>query len=118
MGRYPAMKFLKHILVVIALVMVAMPCCHAADHHNHEHESTAASELCASHTCACHSCDQTPCSDEIEMPQERTASSQVTTAPFSSIQLFVFTETKPVVQQAPLTVTASLASLQTVQLLI
>jgi hypothetical protein len=112
------MTWLKHILVVIALMVSAMPCCHAADHDTHGHDADAAAEICATHACACHSCDEIPCSDQLEVPQEMITASASVGIPARSIQLIVFSETKPVIRQVPLSVTGILASIQTVQLLI
>ncbi|VGO21537.1 hypothetical protein [Pontiella sulfatireligans] len=112
------MKLLKHILVVVALLFAAMPCVHARGHAEHAHDAATGAELCASHTCSCHSCDAAPCADAPEMPLQLTVASASASMPSSPIQLFIFTELKPVVRQIPPSVSGFLASLQTVQLLI
>lgn len=112
------MKLLKHILIVVALMVAATPCCHAADHVQHDHGGDVAAEICASHACACHSCAETSCTEELEMPQDLAASTTPAVAPSSVVQLHIFTEPKPVSRRIPQLVAGILASIQTVQLLI
>ena len=112
------MKLLKHILVVVALMVAAIPCCHAAAHDVHGHEHDAESQICAVHHCTCHSCDEIPCSDEFEIPKELTVAAASVAIPPSSFLLFVFTDTKPAARQDPPSISGILAAIQTVQLLI
>lgn len=110
------MKLLKHMLVVVALLVAAMPCCHADGHELHGHAAEAG--FCASHACSCHSCDETPCGDKPDMPQELTVVSASVAIPSASVRLFTFIESRPAIRQAPPAVNGVLATLQTVQLLI
>ncbi|MEE9369331.1 MAG: hypothetical protein V3V05_10800 [Pontiella sp.] len=112
------MKFLKNILVVMALLIVAFPCCHAVGHDEHAHEAGRQAEICATHACACHTCGDVQCDDEREIPQELTVSSTPVAIPAFSVALFIFNETKPRLRQHPISVYGTLASLQTIQLLI
>jgi hypothetical protein len=112
------MTLFKHILVVVALLAAAMPCCHAVGHALPACDVGAEAGIAASHTCACHSCDEAVCHDDVDMPQELTTSSAAFEVPVTSLQLFIISETKPLKRLAPPTVSGILASLQTVQLLI
>ena len=111
------MKFLKHILVVAALMLMVMPCTHAQDHDVHAHGEGSAPEICATHACSCHSCDTESCIEMLEV-QDLSVSLTSVEAPSSSILLMVFSETKPLTKRVPSSVPGILASLQTVQLLI
>ena len=112
------MNGLKHILIAVAVLIAAMPCCHAHEVDLHDHGDAAADEICAAHACSCHACDEIPCAEDLEMPQELTIASVVVAVPPPSILLFVFPEQQPAVRQAPPLVDGVLASLETVQLLI
>jgi hypothetical protein len=112
------MNGLKHILIMVALLIAAMPCCHAHEFELHDHGDTADAEICATHACSCHACDEIPCAEDLEMPQELTIASVAVATPPLSILLIVFSEQKPAVRQAPPPVAGVLASIQTVQLLI
>lgn len=112
------MSVLKHILIMIALTVAAMPCCHADGHDLHAHDAETGADICASHTCACHSCDETACSEELDIPQVLTASAASAAIPSYRVRLFIFTERKPVARQIPPPAGGVLATLQTVQLLI
>lgn len=112
------MNRLKHILIMVALLIAAMPCCHAHELERHDHDGTADAEICAAEACSCHACDEIPCAEDLEMPQELSIASVAVAAPPPSILLIVFSEQKPVVRQAPPAVAGVLASIQTVQLLI
>ena len=112
------MKFLKHILVVLALLVVAFPCCHAVGHDKHAHEADVPAEICATHACACHTCGDIPCDDELDIPQELTVASTSVIIPAFSVTLFIFAEIKPVIRQLPPSVNSTLAAIQTIQLLI
>ena len=109
---------MKHILVVIGLMVAALPCSHAFAHDAHAHAPETSSEAYTPQACHCHSCEDVPCNDDLDMPQELTVSSVVLAAPVASIQLFIFSETKPAVRQIPPSVTVFLTSIQTIQLLI
>lgn len=104
-------------LVVIALLVAAMPCCHAADHDLHEHDADTA-EICAAHECACHACDEARCAAGLEMHQQPSVVSITVATPPSPFYIFVFKETRPVIRQASSPASGTLACLQTVQLLI
>jgi hypothetical protein len=112
------MKGFKHILIMGALLIAAMPCFHAHELEWHDHDGTAEAELCAAHACSCHACDEIPCAEDLEMPQERTIVSVAVATPPPSILLIVFSEQRHSVRQASPSVAGVLASLQTVQLLI
>jgi hypothetical protein len=108
---------LKQILA-IALLVAALPCCHALAHELHASEPVAAAELHAGHSCSCHSCEPASCGDETAMPQNRSAAPPAIALPSSFVQPFVLVEAKPARKRAPLLVVGVLASLQTVRLLI
>ena len=112
------MKRLKHILVVIALLMVAIPCSHAESHAEHAHDTERQAEICATHACACHTCGDIPCADELEMPQQIPVVSTSAAIPTISVMLFTVTEIKSEPRQLLVSAQGTLASLQTVQLLI
>ena len=112
------MKGLKHILVMAALLIAAVPCFHAHEFERHDHGSDAGSEICAAPACACHACDEIPCAEDLEMPQERTLASISVAAPPPSILLIIFSEQKHAVRQVPPEVAGVRASLQTVHVLI
>lgn len=112
------MNGFKHVVVIVALMVAAMPCCHADDHDLHVHDAGAKAEICASHTCSCHSCDETTCSDKLEMTPGLTTPSATVAAPLSVIELYILPEDKPVLKKATLPPPGVLATLQTVQLLI
>lgn len=112
------MNGFKHILIMGALLIAAIPCFHAHELERHDHGGTAEAEICAASACSCHACDEIPCTEDLEMPQELTIASAVVAVPPPSILLFVFSEQQPAVRQAPLLVAGVLASLENVQLLI
>jgi hypothetical protein len=112
------MSRVKHILLVVGLVVMAMPCCHATDLDAHEHDEGVAANICATHSCVCHSCDQTDCSDDLDaQPELRTLSSAlvVTVEP---VCLFTPPDPGTPVPQRPARVRSQLLSLMTIQLLI
>jgi len=111
------MKPLKHILV-IALLVAMLPCSHAAMYHEHEHD--VAMELCAiaEEPCECRSCEHQPCADKIEIQFDRAPDSNTIEQPFSPDVLFTLPESKPALRQTLPPVSGTLATLQTVQLLI
>ena len=112
------MNGLKHILVVVALLVVAMPHTHAMDHEPASDRSGAPASIAANHDCACHGCDDhAVCADELEMPQHLTAAS-ATVPPALSIRLFVLSESKPVIRPAPAAAPGPLSELKTIRLLI
>jgi hypothetical protein len=112
------MKFLKHILVMVALLATMLPCSHAAEHHDHDHGATV--ELCAFATdpCECHSCDHKACSDDVEIQIDRTSVSKTSVIYTAPAILLPILETKPVLKKTILPVSGILAVIQTVQLLI
>ncbi|VGO17624.1 hypothetical protein PDESU_06225 [Pontiella desulfatans] len=113
------MNGLKHILVVIALLMAAMPCCHGHSHGMMAEAAGSESVITANHSCSCHSCEEAPCTDDLEMPQDLTLATALAATPASTtITLFTLYEIKPVVRQAPPSVRGVLATIQTVRLLI
>lgn len=112
------MALLKHILVVVALLAAAMPCCHAIGHAAPARDVGTEASIDVSHACACHSCDEMVCYDNIDMPQELTASFDAFDVPVTFQQLFIISETKPLKRLVPPSVSGVLASIQTVQLLI
>ena len=109
---------LKRIIVVIALLAVISPCCHAAAHHGHDHD--AAVDLCAldAMPCECHSCDQQPCSDNIEIQTGQVPVSKTIEHPSIPDVNFIFPEPKLDSGEPILPVSGVLVSLQTIQLLI
>ena len=111
------MKFLKHILVVVALLATLLPCGHAAMHHDHHHDEVGMCEI-ATEPCCCHSCEHTPCADTVEIQLDRTPGATTIEQPLTLMLLFVLPETKPALKQVPPPVPGVLATLQTVQLLI
>lgn len=112
------MKWLKHILIMIALLAGAMPHVHAEDHHDHVHEADAQEQLCSSHVCACHSCDESPCMEELEVERHQVSISVAVDRPSSDIILFVFNESKPVLRRVTYPLHSALSALKTVHLLI
>lgn len=112
------MKWLKHILLMVTLLIAAMPHFHAHELIGHTHDASARADLSASHTCECHACDEAPCADGFEMPQESVSGSITVPEAPVSLQQVVFTKPGPVVYRAPLTVSGTLARIQTIQLLI
>ncbi|WP_372845963.1 hypothetical protein [Pontiella sp.] len=112
------MNWLRHVLVTVALLVAALPCCHAHEHELRAPDTHAPTELTAAHHCCCHSCDATLCVDELEMPQELTLPAATVASPPPAITLMVFIESKPAIPPLPPRRCDDLASLQTVQLLI
>jgi hypothetical protein len=112
------MNWLKHILVMVALLVAAMPCSHAHEHGLHAPDANAPTEISTVHHCCCHSCAETPCMDELDMPQDLTSPAIVGATPPPAITLMVFSDLKPADPQVPPMVCDALASLRTVQLLI
>ena len=112
------MNFLKHILVVVALLATMLPCCLAAERHNHNHESTM--ELCAFATspCECHSCDHESCADDLEIHFNLASGTQAIEQPSNPEVLFTLPEPLPAKSKKNPPVSGFLASIQTVQLLI
>jgi hypothetical protein len=113
------MKVLKNILLVIALLLVAMPCTHAFGHLHAAADSGSADQISAVHTCACHSCDEkTICTEPLETPQELTISATPSVFQTTARPLFILNQSRPAFRQAPLPVPGMLVGLMTVQLLI
>ncbi|MDF7798647.1 hypothetical protein P4C99_04185 [Pontiellaceae bacterium B1224] len=113
------MKILKNILLVIALLLVAMPCTHAADHHHGSPYSDQTDQFSAVHTCECHTCDaDTVCTEPLEAEQELTLSSAVALQPPRVSPLFVLNQYRPAFRQVAPPVAGTLARLTTIQLLI
>ena len=112
------MKGFKHILIMGALLIAAMPCFHAHELERHDHGGTADADICAAHACSCHACDEIPCAEDLEMPQELTIVSVAVATPPSSILFIAFSAQKHSVRHASPSVAGVLASIQTVQLLI
>ena len=112
------MRLLNHILVMVALLAVMLPCGHGAEHHDHGHDS--APELCAvaAEPCECHSCNHQSCPDSVEIQLDRTPDSNTIKPPSIPALLFVLPETKSILKQTLPPVSGTLAALQTVQLLI
>jgi len=108
----------RHIFITVALLVAAMPCCHAHSVEAHVHEGSDSSEICATHICDCHSCEEVPCTDDFEMPQESTTGSIAVPQAPVAVRLIVFTAFNPVVRQVPPTVPGTLARIRTIQLLI
>lgn len=113
------MKVLKNILVVIALLFVAMPCTHAAEHHHASPFSNLPDQISALHTCECHSCDSdTVCTEPLEVEQNVSLSSADAPAPALMLQLFVLNQKQPAFKPAVPPVPSPHIGLKTIQLLI
>ena len=112
------MKGFKHILIMGALLIAAMPCFHAHELERHDHGGTAEAEICAANACSCHACDEIPCAEDLEMPQELTIASVAVATPPPSILFIALSAQKQSVRHASPSVVGVLASIQTVQLLI
>lgn len=110
------MKKAKHILMMAALLMQAIPCVYALD--GHIAHDPAEAGINATHSCACHSCAGDVCCDDIDVPQELSAPSVAIHAPTFSVVLFVFSETKLSPQSIPSDPVGILSFIRTVQLLI
>lgn len=109
------MNWLKHILVVVALLVAALPCAHAGDHAEHLYDAGSAE---VTHSCACHPCNVETCTDQLEVEQNTVPVSVVAATPTAIHILFVITETKHAVRQTHASVISTLTALKTVQLLI
>ena len=113
------MKVLKNILLVIALLFVALPCTHAAEHHHAAPFSEQSDQISAVHTCECHSCDSdTVCTEPLEVEQNLTLSSADAPAPATMLQLFVLNQNRPAFKPAIPPVPGPHIGLKTIQLLI
>ncbi len=112
------MNWLKHILVVIALLLGALPCAHAEEHAAHSHEAASGAQFCSSPICGCHICDEAACSEELGVDSISVSVSVAVDSPPADIILFVFTETRPVIQRPVSPVCSALSALKTVHLLI
>ncbi len=113
------MKLLKHILVVVALLAMVLPCVHAAAHlSHHHHEDIELCEIVAEPCCACHSREQQPCADTVEIQLDRTPDVAAIDPPSIAALLYILPEDKPALKKAILPPPGVLATLQTVQLLI
>jgi len=112
------MKLMKHILVVVSLLAMVLPCVHAAAHDSHHHEEGLALCEIAVAPCACHSCEQQPCTDKVEIQLDRTPVTTTIGQPSIPALLFVLPDTKPVLRKTSPSVSGVLATLRTVQLLI
>ena len=110
------MKFLKHILLVIALLATMVPCGHAIGHHDHDHGNERYGISAA--PCECHSCEHTPCADDADIQADRTSGVNTIVPPSVPVLLFVLPETKPALKKFPPPVPGVLATLKTVRLLI
>lgn len=113
------MKLLKHILVVIALLAMVLPCVHAAAHlSHHHHEGVELCEIAAEPCCACHSREQQPCTDNVEIQLDRTPDVAAIDHPAIPALLYILPEDKPALKKANHPPSGVLATLKTVQLLI
>lgn len=112
------MKRLKHILMGIALLAALLPCVHALEPHDHGHN--AAAEQCAldGSPCECHACDHKPCAADKKIQFHRAPDSTPIERPPLAALLFILPQTQPALKKAPPLVSGTLASLQTIQLLI
>lgn len=113
------MKLLKHILVVVALLAMVLPCVHAAAHFSHHHhEDVELCEIATGPCCACHSREQHPCTDNVEIELNRAPNVATIEQASSPTLLYILPKETPVLKKAILPVPGVLASLKTVQLLI
>jgi hypothetical protein len=113
------MKVLKNILLVIALLLVAMPCTHAAEHHHASPFSDTPDQISAVHSCECHSCDDhTVCTEPLEVEQNLKLSTAVAPAPAPMIQLFVLNQKRVAFKPSAPPVPGPYIGLKTIQLLI
>ncbi|WP_372797729.1 hypothetical protein [Pontiella sp.] len=112
------MNWVKHILVVLALLFSALPCVHAEDHAGHLHDNDASQQLCTAHDCGCHTCDEASCPEELDVETHTVSISVAVNIPPGDIVLFVYTESKPVLRRAASPVYSALSALKTVHLLI
>jgi len=115
------MKFLKHILVMVALLAPTLPCTHADAYYDHGHDHDAATELCAlpAAQCVCHSCDHSPVTEDVQVPQNNSGSSEIVIPPAPArTLLFVLPEIKAVSRNSLPSPAGDLAVIQTIQLLI
>ena len=113
-----AMKNLKPILVVVALLATMLPCGHAAVHHDHHHDADMGLCEVAVDPCSCHSCGDRPCVGKVEIQTDRTSDTTPIEQPPISFVLFILPETNSALRQARPPSFGMLAALQTVQLLI
>jgi hypothetical protein len=112
------MKLLKHILVAVALLVMALPCVHAAHYGHHHDEGVELCEIAAEPCCACHSREQQPCTDNVEIQLDRTPDAATIEQASSPTLLYILPEAKPALKKAILPPPGVLATLKTVQLLI
>ena len=113
------MKLLKHILIVVALLAMVMPCVHASAHYSHQHhEDVELCEIATGPCCACHSREQQPCTDNVEIQLDRTPDATTIDHPSVPTLLYILPKENPVLKKSFLPVPGVLATLQTVQLLI
>ena len=112
------MKLLKHILVVVALLVIVLPCVHAAHYGHHHDEGVELCEIAAEPCCACHSHEQPPCTDNVEIRLDRTPDATTIEQPSAPPLLYLLPKDKPALKKAVLPPPGILAALQTVQLLI
>ncbi len=103
---------------MVALLAASMPCSHAVAHEEHRHNGEEPAGLCDNHACDCHSCDAAVCITKRAVPMERSSAPVSIIPTVSSFQIFILSEQKPLVRQAPRGSSVTLASIQTVQLLI
>jgi hypothetical protein len=112
------MSRIKNILLVVGLMVMAVPCCHATDLDAHEHDEGVAANICAAHSCECHSCDQTDCSDDLDAQQELRTISSTLVVTLVPVRFFTPPDSGISVPQRPARVRSQLLSLMTIQLLI
>jgi hypothetical protein len=111
-----SMNWLKHIFLMMALLMVAMPCTHA-DAHNHV--ESRIDQFSAVHPCACHSCDEnTVCAEPLEVAQQCSVCPAVAVNPCAAHILFVLNHYGLVFPRLPPPTIDVLTGLKTVHLLI
>lgn len=113
------MKGFRHILLMVAMLVLAMPCAHGFHHDHHESNDASSAAFSAVHSCACSSCDaDTGCVDPVEMPLVLTPALAVAPEPSGLIQLFILEESRPIPARVPPTAPDPLLGLRTIQLLI
>lgn len=112
------MNLFKHMLVVTALLMAMLPCSHALGHHAHEPEPETTSCSLTAQPCECHSCDHGPCPGDAVVEYDLVPASEIVAPPATETVLFRLPEPRQALSPILSPVSATLAVLQTVQLLI
>ncbi|MEI6892720.1 MAG: hypothetical protein V5783_11170 [Pontiella sp.] len=114
------MKVLNNIILMIALLLVALPCMHRAEHHQGASFRHQADQISAMHVCAsCYTCESDSiCTEALEVKQTLTLSSAVAPVPAPMIQLFVLNQKQRAFKPISPPVSGPYIGLKTIQLLI